>query len=63
MPLVWGRYPSSQAGPFLLLLPVFSILGGWLFLQEPLSQRMSLGGVVIVFGVDLLTVQRLPVSK
>jgi drug/metabolite transporter (DMT)-like permease len=42
----------------LLLLPVFSILGGWLFLGEPVNQRMLIGGVVIVFGVALLTVQR-----
>jgi threonine/homoserine efflux transporter RhtA len=37
---VLGRCPASQAGPHLLLLPLFSILGGWLFLGEPVTQRM-----------------------
>jgi len=60
---VLGRYPASQAGPFLLLLPVFSILGGWLFLQEPLNTRMLMGGAVIVLGVALLTVQRSAVTE
>jgi O-acetylserine/cysteine efflux transporter len=55
---VLGRYPASQAGPYLLLLPVFSILGGWLFLGEPINQTMLLGGAVIVFGVALLTLKR-----
>ena len=55
---VLGRYPASQAGPYLLLLPVFSILGGWLFLGEPVNQRMLIGGAIIVFGVTLLTLQR-----
>jgi len=55
---VLGRYPASQAGPYLLLLPVFSIFGGWLFLGEPINQTMLLGGAVIVFGVALLTLKR-----
>jgi len=42
---------------------VFSIFGGWLFLGEPINQRMLIGGAVIVFGVALLTVQRSAASK
>lgn len=53
---VLGRYPASQAGPFLLLLPVFSILGGWLWLDEPINFKMLFGGAVIIAGVGLLTV-------
>ena len=60
---VLGRYPASQAGPYLLLLPVFSILGGWLFLGEAINQCMLIGGAVIVFGVAFLTFQRAPASK
>lgn len=53
---VLGRYPASQAGPYLLLLPVFSILGGWLWLGEPVNFKMLFGGAVIITGVALLTV-------
>ncbi len=53
---VLGRYPASQAGPLLLLLPVFSILGAWLWLDEPVNGRMLLGGGIIIAGVALLTI-------
>jgi len=60
---VLGRYPASKAAPYLLLLPVFSTLGGWLFLEEMVNQRMLIGGGVIILGVALLTVQRSAASK
>ena len=57
---VLGRYPASQVGPYLLLLPVFSIIGGWLWLGEPLNLQMVIGGGIIVLGVALLIIERLP---
>ena len=59
---VLGRYPASQAGPYLLLLPVFSILGGWLWLDEPVNTIMLIGGAIIISGVALLTIRIKPVS-
>lgn len=41
----------GQVIPFLLLLPVVSILGAVLFLGERPSMRVLLGGVVVIMGV------------
>lgn len=53
-----GRYPVSKAGPFLLLIPVASTLGGVLFLGETLSLEVLAGGAVIVAGVALILIER-----
>lgn len=57
---VLGRYRAGQAGPFLLLTPVASVLGGWLFLGEPLSWQILAGGAVVLAGVALLVIERPP---
>lgn len=55
---VLGRYPTSTVAPFLLLLPVSSVAGGWLFLGEPITPPIVLGGALIVAGVGLMTLER-----
>jgi drug/metabolite transporter (DMT)-like permease len=45
------QLPSAQAGVFLNLVPVVSIVGGSLFLGEQVSPNMLLSGIVIVAGV------------
>lgn len=55
---VLGRYEASRVGPFILLTPITSVLGGWLFLGEPLSVEILLGGSVLIAGVALLVVER-----
>ena len=55
---VLGRYEASRVGPFLLLTPVASVLGGWVFLGEPLSREILLGGAVLIAGVAMLVVER-----
>ncbi|MEM7508407.1 MAG: EamA family transporter [Pseudomonadota bacterium] len=54
---VLGRYRAGQAGPFLLLTPVASVLGGWLFLGEPLTWQILVGGAVVLAGVALLVLE------
>ena len=49
------RNPVSQVAPVLLLLPMFSSLGGFLFLGEVPSVMEFLGGGVILIGVYLVT--------
>lgn len=48
------RTPVSEAAPYLLTLPLFSILGGSFFLGETISEQTLIGGGIIVFGVSLI---------
>jgi O-acetylserine/cysteine efflux transporter len=47
-----------MVAPFLLLLPVFSVLGGFLFLGERLGRSEMLGGAIVIVGVALVTIER-----
>jgi len=53
-----GRFPISSVGPYLLLLPVFSILGGALLLGERPTAQVLIGGAVVVAGVAAIVVER-----
>ena len=48
------RHPVSRVAPFLLLLPVFSVIGGVLFLGEALSWQTIIGGAVVLLGVSVI---------
>lgn len=48
------RNPVSLVAPFLLLLPVFAIIGGIIFLDESLSAQVILGGAIVIAGVALI---------
>jgi len=48
------KYDINQVVPFLLLLPVTSILGAVLFLGERPSIRILIGGVIVVTGVAVI---------
>jgi len=45
------KYDVNQVMPFLLLVPVSSILGAVMFLGESPSSRTLIGGVFIIIGV------------
>ncbi len=49
------RKEVGQVAPFLLLLPVFSVVGGVVFLGEALSVSRLAGGAVVLSGVALIT--------
>jgi O-acetylserine/cysteine efflux transporter len=53
-----GRHPVSRVGPFLLLMPVFSVLGGVILLGETLTPRIALGGAAVIAGVAVIMVRR-----
>ncbi|MEM8842333.1 MAG: DMT family transporter [Pseudomonadota bacterium] len=55
---VLGRYPAALTSPFLLLTPVSAVIGGWLFLGEPLSWNFLLGGAIVTVGVAVLLLER-----
>ncbi len=52
------RNPVSQVAPFLLLLPLFAVLGGVLFLGESLSSQVLVGGALVVGGVGFILIGR-----
>ncbi len=58
-----GLYSVNQVMPYLLLLPVTSVLGGIFFLGESLTIKISIGGCLAVFGVALITIQRFPARQ
>jgi O-acetylserine/cysteine efflux transporter len=53
-----GRHPVSRVGPFLLLMPLFSVLGGVILLGEILTPRVALGGAIVVAGIAVIMVRR-----
>ncbi len=52
-----GLYNVNQVMPFLLLLPVSSVVGGIAFLGESLTIKIATGGCLAIFGVALITLQ------
>ncbi len=53
-----GRHPVSLVAPFLLLLPVFTVLGGTLLLGESLTLQIALGGLTVIAGVGFILLER-----
>ncbi len=54
------RHPVSRVAPFLLLLPVFSVIGGVTLLGESLTLQVSLGGLVVIAGLAVILFERTP---
>ncbi len=50
-----GKFRISQVGPFLLLLPVTSIAGSVLLLDEQLSKIEFVGAIIVIFSVWIIT--------
>lgn len=48
------KYDVNQAMPFLLLLPVSSIIGAVLFLGERPTPRTIFGGTIVIIGVTVI---------
>ncbi len=53
-----GLYPINKVMPFLLLLPVTSVLGGVFFLGESLTHKIALGGLLALVGVAIITMTK-----
>ena len=52
-----GLYDVNMVMPFLLLLPVTSVVGGYLFLDEILTTKTALGGLLALAGVAIITLR------
>ncbi len=53
-----GRYTVNQVMPFLLLLPVVTVTGGVLLLEESLSATLAVGAGVTIAGVAMIILTR-----
>ncbi|MFL2787530.1 MAG: DMT family transporter [Paracoccaceae bacterium] len=51
-------YQVEKVAPFLLLLPVFSLVGGVIFLGEALSFMKVIGGLVVILGVAFVSIEK-----
>ncbi len=58
-----GLYSVHQVVPFLLLLPVTTVLGGVFLLDEQLSLRIILGGLLAIGGVAFINLIPTPQAK
>ncbi len=54
------RHPVSRVAPFLLLLPVFSIIGSVVFLNEGMTWQTMIGGAIVLSGVAAIVFEREP---
>lgn len=54
------KHPVSQVAPFLLLLPVFSVIGAMIFLGERLTMQAMIGGAIVIGGVAIILMERRP---
>lgn len=51
-------HPVSKVAPFSLLVPIFGVLFGQIFYQEPLTWQLLLGGAMTLSGVAIIVVRR-----
>lgn len=56
-PLV-KQFEVNQTVPFLMLVPVFGVGSGVLWLGEPMSWNLVLGGLLVVAGVGIILIRR-----
>lgn len=49
--LVLSKLPLAIAYPLVSLNFIFIMIAGWLFLREPLSWNIGIGGLLIVAGI------------
>lgn len=52
------KYPISRVIPMTLLLPVVGVAGGMVFLDEPLTPYMIVGGVFVIVGVSIVVMRQ-----
>ncbi len=52
------RHPVNMVAPFLLLLPIFAVIGGVGFLGERLTILTGIGGAIVIAGVAIIMIER-----
>jgi len=57
------RHPVGRVGPFLLLLPVFSVIASVVLLGEDLTIWSIIGGLLVLVGLAVITIERTPAPQ
>jgi len=57
------RHEVNRVAPFLLLLPVFSVIGGIVFLGEVITLSRLIGGGVVLGGVALIIFEKRAIAE
>lgn len=52
------RFAVNQVMPFTLLVPVFGVLSGVIFFDDPLTRAILIGGACTVAGVAIVVIRR-----
>ena len=53
-----GRYPINHMMAFTLLVPVFGVMSGVIFLDDPLTSSLIVGGIATIVGVGIISLRR-----
>lgn len=53
-----SRYPINQMMAYTLLVPVFGVMSGVMFMDDPLSWRLVGGGIATIAGVAVIILRR-----
>jgi O-acetylserine/cysteine efflux transporter len=52
------RFSLNQVMPFTLLVPIFGVLSGVLFLGDHLTRLMLLGAALTIAGIGIIVLRR-----
>ena len=58
-----GRHDVTRVIPYLLLVPVTTVLGGVVFLGEPMTLLRFAGGALVIAGVAIMNMRRNPLRR
>ncbi len=62
MTFVWSglmaRNPAQIVTPFLMIQPIFGVIGSYYLLNETLNPNIYWGGLIVMFGIGIINVRR-----
>ena len=63
MTFVWSglmaRNPAQYVTPFMMLQPVFAVIGSYYIFSEKLNESLFFGGAVILFGLSIIHIRKI----
>ena len=63
MTFVWSglmaRNPAQFVTPFLMLQPIFAVIGSHFLLGETLNYNILWGGIIVLFGIGIINIRKI----